>query len=266
MIEAFNPSIHMKRRVRINDPGWGYTNSTGLIVGYEVDMNIDVIHGREGSFTHQVGPPKYAIEVLYDDATTLNQPFGFARKHDPYWLTLIDEPTFEPQPETKSMNLSTAVLLMNDKCRVIEATYMPDAEGEQRDAEGKPRAKRELFKTFDETVKVGDVLIVPSSTRHKITTVKVTDVDVDWDPDTSTDIKWIIGTVDLAHFEELKALDEKMFKVIKDAEKTDKRNKLREKLTAHMDETQKTELLAMTDAVALTHEPVPPADKNEPSS
>lgn len=170
------------------------------------------------------------------------------------------------QPETTRMNLSTAVLLMNDKCRVIEATYMPDAEGEQRDADGKPRAKRELFKTFDEAIKVGDVLIVPSSTRHKITTVKVTDVDVDWDPDCSTEIKWIIGTVDLAHFEELKALDEKMFKVIKDAEKTDKRNKLREKLTAHMDETQKTELLAMTDAVALTHEPVPPADKNEPSS
>ena len=160
------------------------------------------------------------------------------------------------QPETTRMNLSTAVLLMNDKCRVIEATYMPDPEGEQRDpVTNEKMAKRELFKTFDEAIKIGDVLIVPSSTRHKITTVKVTDVDVDWDPDCSTEIKWIIGTVDLAHFEELKALDEKMFKVIKDAEKTDKRNKLREKLTAHMDETQKTELLAMTDAVALTHDP-----------
>ena len=49
---------------------------------------------------------------------------------------------------------------------------------------------------------------------------------------------------------------------IKDAEKTDKRNKLRDKLTAHMDETQKTELLAMTDAVALTHDPV---SKDEPT-
>ncbi len=153
------------------------------------------------------------------------------------------------------MNLSTAVLLMNERCRVIEGIYEPDGKGPDGSKSEGYKAPRELFKTFDEAINVGDILIVPSNTRHCITTVKCTGVDVDWDADTTKEIKWIVGTVDTAAFEELKVLDAKMFEVIREAEKTDKRNKLREKLTAHMDEGQKVTLANLHNtAASLTHD------------
>ena len=169
----------------------------------------------------------------------------------------IEEP--KPQPETTIMNLSTAVLLMNDKCRVIEAIYEPDGAGPNKDHPETYEAPRELFKTFDEAIKVGDILIVPSGTRHCITTVKVTDVDVEWDPGTTKDIKWIVGVVDMAHFEELKAMDDRMFATIKQAEKTSKRNELRKKLTEHMDEAQRAELAKLSDIGSIEHKPADPS-------
>ena len=221
----FNPMTDIGKLVTVSAIGATFV---GRIVGY----NFQIPTGMNMSWSGQMQPSKGQTDFMVEVGQLgfSDKSIHFTAFYHPFFLSFTDEPETTKGPST--MNLSTAVLLMNDKCRVIEATYMPDAEGEQRDADGKPRAKRELFKSFDEAIKTGDVLIVPSSTRHKITTVKVTDVDVDWDPDCSTEIKWIIGTVDLAHFEELKTLDEKMFKVIKDAEKTDKRNKLREKLTA----------------------------------
>lgn len=156
-------------------------------------------------------------------------------------------------------NLSTAILLMNPAVHVIEAVYEPDGKGPDNSKAENYKAPRELFKTFDDTIKVGDVLVVPSNTRHCVTTVKVTALEPEWSPDTTKEIKWIISTVDLAKFEELKALDDKMFRTIRNAEKTSRRNELAKKLTEHLSEEQRAELanLHNSAAAALEHQPEP---------
>jgi predicted Mrr-cat superfamily restriction endonuclease len=137
------------------------------------------------------------------------------------------------------MNYSTAVFLINDNCRALEVIYEPDSD------DGKFKAPREIVKTFDKSIKKGDLLIVPSSTRHHVTTVKVTAVDVEFDPNWS-DIKWVIGVIDMSLFEEMKATEEAAISMIKAAEKTDARNKLREKMFAHVD-AEKLKTLALAN-------------------
>lgn len=83
------------------------------------------------------------------------------------------------------MNRSTTVFLIDNTVKALKAIY----------EEG---GKVETFKTFDNTIKVGDILVAESGTRHGFTTVKVTETDVTIDiDDSSVNVKWIVAKVDL---------------------------------------------------------------------
>ncbi len=82
------------------------------------------------------------------------------------------------------MERSREIFLINDQVKALKAEYEPDG-------------TRSLLKTFDPTIKVGDYLVVQSTTRHKITTVKVTEVDVDFDMHGTVPMQWVISKVDL---------------------------------------------------------------------
>lgn len=94
------------------------------------------------------------------------------------------------------MHKSRTILLVNDAVRAIRAIY----DFEPKDRPGS--VKRTLFKTFDPTIAVDDLIIVPSSTRHNFTVVKVVEIDVDTDDELTgaqneTAVEWIVGKVDL---------------------------------------------------------------------
>ncbi len=75
------------------------------------------------------------------------------------------------------MNYSTAIFLINPKVRAIAAVYEPDTDNR--------KAPRTIFKTFDSTIEVGDYILVPTDTRHKMTVNKVVEVDVEPDLESS---------------------------------------------------------------------------------
>lgn len=126
------------------------------------------------------------------------------------------------------MNYSTAILLINPACRAMLGTY-------EADIEGQPAAKRELFKTLDETIAEGDIVMVPTNTRHNVTAIKIVEADVEWDVNIQAEVKWIIGKVDQAGFKSLKAQEEAAIVAIKASEKTAARNKLKAQMFEHMD-------------------------------
>ena len=144
------------------------------------------------------------------------------------------------------MNYSTAILLINPSCRAIKAIYEPDPTDENR-----PRTKRTLFKTFDRSIKAGDIAMVPSTTRHMVTTVKVTDVDVEWDVHSCEEVKWVIGVIDQAEYISLKSQEEAAINQIKESEKTFERNELKKKMFAHMTEEQIASLQIAAPKVAV---------------
>lgn len=128
------------------------------------------------------------------------------------------------------MNYSTAVFLINDKVRAVKGTY-----------EAGENAGKTMFKTFSPTLKVGDFTIVPTNTRHNMTVVKITDVDVEFDIETTTNVEWIIGQIDLTAYEQVLGQEQEAVKTIQSAEKNRKRAALREAIFADA-ETQLNKL------------------------
>lgn len=119
------------------------------------------------------------------------------------------------------MNYSTAIFLISDKARALLCTY-----------ECGENAKRTLFKTLDQTIGVDDYVVVPTDTRHKMTVVKVVEIDVEPDFDTAEDVAWVIGVVHREDYEVLKAQEGDAIAKIKAAEKRKKREELRAALIA----------------------------------
>ena len=144
------------------------------------------------------------------------------------------------------MNYSIAIFLINPKVRAIQAVYEPDTESRKS-----PRA---TFKTFDPAISVGDYILVPTETRHKMTVNKVVEVDVEPDLESSTCIHWIIGTVDRTAYEEVLGQEARAIELMKAAEKTHAREELRKKMMAHVDET-KLAALQITNMTGDSAEP-----------
>lgn len=129
---------------------------------------------------------------------------------------------------------SKQVGLINDDVRFLWANY-------------EPNAKKELFKTFDKEICVGDILVVPATTRHGLTTVRVTDVDVDIDFDGPDIAHWVAARVDPESFLDLVKREESALQTIRSAELRQKRIAMREAIFANQSELLKTIDLAKVD-------------------
>jgi len=120
------------------------------------------------------------------------------------------------------MNYSSVIFLINKNVRAIAAIYEPDQEHK--------KSPRIIFKTLDATIGVGDYVLVPTETRHKMTINKVVEVDVEIDLESATKIDWVISTVDHQEFERVTKMEEKAIEQIKSAQKRKKQEELREAL------------------------------------
>lgn len=142
------------------------------------------------------------------------------------------------------MNYTTAAMLVNDNIRAILATY-------EVDTEYKP-APRVMYKTLDSTIKVGDLVIVPSSTRHKFTTVKVVEVDVDVDYKSSTKVDWVAEKIDLDQYALIHSEEEKMVEAIKASQKLKAKAELKKDLLdLHADAIGNLEITNMGNPTAI---------------
>ncbi len=135
------------------------------------------------------------------------------------------------------MNYSTAILVMNPDARCLKVTYEVDTDNN--------KAPREMFKTFDKSLKIGDYVVVPTTTRHNLTVCKVVDVDVDDWIDSGKDFGWIVGRVDLEDANKVKAWEATAVEALKDAEKRKRRRELQASMTEAMNEKEKEGLALM---------------------
>lgn len=122
------------------------------------------------------------------------------------------------------MNLSTAIFLVNRDVRAIQVQY--EKEEEYTAKQSAPLPKNYVFKTLDQTIKKGDLVVVPTDTRYKFTVVKVIEADVDIDYDSTTQYKWIAARFDPAVYEDILAKEEPVIATVRKAEFMRKRNEL----------------------------------------
>ena len=120
------------------------------------------------------------------------------------------------------MNYSTALFLFNDKLRAVGVSYDPNCKNEALIA----------FKTLDPDLKPGDFVVVPTDTRHKMTVVKVIEVDLDVDFESPVQMQWIVGHVDRASYEETLTQEGRAIAKMKSAEAHKKREELKKAMFA----------------------------------
>ena len=138
------------------------------------------------------------------------------------------------------MNYSTAIFIINDKVRAISATYEKEGfDGDGRPTSSKP--SRIIFKTFDQSIKKDDLVIVPTKTRHGFTICKVVEVDIELDLESPNHIDWVAGVFSPEEHTRMLAMEAKMHETIRSAEKNRKREELRKSLMADSE----TKLLAL---------------------
>lgn len=99
-----------------------------------------------------------------------------------------------------TMNYSTAVFLINPDVRAIRVTYEKDTDSK--------KAIDYLYKTLDKNIKVGDYVVVPTTTRHGMTVCKVSAVDVEIDFDSTVQVKWAVCRVENSQYLEVIAWED----------------------------------------------------------
>ncbi len=129
------------------------------------------------------------------------------------------------------MNYSTAVLVMETGARCVKVIYEPDTEHTKQ--------TREMVKTFDKTIAVDMFVVVPTNTRLNLTVCKVVEVDTDDWMETTKELNWVVGRVDMADANKVKAWESQAIEGLKDAEKRKRRRELQASMTEAMNEKEK---------------------------
>lgn len=116
------------------------------------------------------------------------------------------------------MNYSTAVFLVNKNARAIVVSYEPNKSG--------ALSNEDTLKTLDQSVKVGDLVVVETDTRYKMTVGKVTEVDVPVDFDSTKQMRWIVSKVDHDAYDALLAQEQQAIDTIRKAMERKRRDDL----------------------------------------
>ncbi|QDP64882.1 MAG: hypothetical protein Unbinned5081contig1001_39 [Prokaryotic dsDNA virus sp.] len=129
------------------------------------------------------------------------------------------------------MDNSTIVLLINDDARVIRGQY-------------EDGGKITNFKTLDQGIKVDDMIVVESSTRHGMTVVKVVETDIDINFDTETDVRWVVQKIDTKNFATVLDQEKEAIATVQSAERRRKKEALRKSVFAEAEDRINTLQLA----------------------
>lgn len=116
------------------------------------------------------------------------------------------------------MNPSLSSFVVESACRAIRVEYDPDNKSNNN--------TNYLFKTLDPTLAKGDFVNVPTNTRHGMTVVKITEVDMIVNYDSTDNYQWIIGKVDKTAFDALLAQDRVVIDKIARIEQDKKKREL----------------------------------------
>lgn len=139
------------------------------------------------------------------------------------------------------MNYSTAVFLINKNVRCVMATYEVDTDP----ANDASKIKRTPFKTLDPDIVKGDLVVVPTNTRHGMTVVRVVEVDAEVDFDNATPMAWIVDVVRRDNYDKNIRAEDQAINAIRSAEKRKKADELRAALII---DQEAIKLLAISSA------------------
>lgn len=142
-----------------------------------------------------------------------------------------------------TVNKSLAVLLVNDAVKLVRCSYYGlDKDNRALDQHGSPGGATTMFKTMIPDLKVGDLAIVPTSTRVGYTVVQVHEVNVTPDFEKQGDVDWIVGRPDVGQHKVIVEKEREFLTVWAEADRKRRQEEIRKDFLAILPEEQRKAL------------------------
>jgi hypothetical protein len=127
------------------------------------------------------------------------------------------------------VNKTTAIFLIDRSVRCIAVAYDKTVVG------GKVvPTEVKSFKSFDSTIEVDDLVVIPTDSRWGFTIGKVVKTDLHVDFDSPEQMRWIASKIDVAEYQQVLAGESGVMDKIADADRAARQQKLAEQLTEHV--------------------------------
>lgn len=140
-------------------------------------------------------------------------------------------------------------MLVNKGIRSVKVEYDPDTY--------KNNSPFVRFKTIDQTIKKGDLVVVTTQTRHGFTVAKVTEVGFPVDFNSAEQWGWIVSKVDTEGHAARLELENKIIGKVGEVQENKMRNELKEAMG--LGEVDFTDMDLMSTALPAPAAPIPPA-------
>lgn len=131
-----------------------------------------------------------------------------------------------------------AILLVSDDVIAVRGVYDPHNAVEHRKARLAPHEEEwaaqerngELFKTLMPDLAVGDIVVVESASRTGYSTIKITEVNADFDFDSDEPCRWVVQRIDTASFAERRRREAEAVKQVKNSQRNSQREEIRRQM------------------------------------
>lgn len=159
------------------------------------------------------------------------------------------------------MNKSTAIFLVKDDIRCISVAY-----DKAVDYKGKAQGKDiKSFKTADPTIKVHDLVVIPTDSRWGFTIGRVEEVDLHVDFDSPEIMRWIAGSIDTNEYDRVNKLEADMMNVVAEADRGHRQEELKRKMFANVN-PEALAALGVSPEKVISPPPVAPRCGFEPDN
>lgn len=143
------------------------------------------------------------------------------------------------------MNYSTMICLLSDEVRGIAVTYTKPLSNSSVDTPD----KLYTFKSMDDTLKRGDMVVVPTQKDAGFTVVYVWDTDAEIDVESEIQYNWIAGRFTADGYNELLSNEQLAIAKVKRAEKLHRRKEIRDRVFENVEESELKAITFGTDPV-----------------
>lgn len=115
------------------------------------------------------------------------------------------------------MHPSRIIFAISDVARCVKVAYDPDD----------PKNTHTEYKTMDPDIAVGDLVIVETKSRHKMTTGKVESTDIEPDLDSNAEMLWVYSKIDKDAIQSLREQESDAINTVQKLQRMKKRRELR---------------------------------------
>jgi hypothetical protein len=145
-----------------------------------------------------------------------------------------------------------AILLVSDEVIAVRGVYDPSETAGRNKVKyaahesewAETERNGELFKTLIPDLTVGEIVVVESASRTGFSTIKITEVNADFDFDSDEPCRWITQRIDIDAHKDLRQREAAAVGKVKNAQRSSQREEIRRQMLGGEDAVEAVQAIA----------------------